>query len=484
MTAPTVHPGSAASGLRIALLLLPLSCALPSPAAAQSAQGFAEIRGGLQFGVDGHPWTLLERIRPTLEVPLGQRVRIVATVEGALTQGRDLQAEFQRAIDESDFGPLLDLASCEWPDPPASAFLRADSVDDVLSVDRLYVDFYLPGLDLRVGRQSIQWGSAAFLNPSDPFPELLLAEPWRARRGVDAIRANVGLGSAADFTAVIATNRQFDAARLAGRLRGRPFGTDLALVGAFRSDGGTSGKGDGLVGVDLRGTLGVGFWLEAALHVDEPAWGELALGLDYSFPVLETLVLMAQYYRNGAGTKRPLEESSPLSSGGGGALSSGIELPACTAELPPLLAEQAAASGGDGDDSPLAALLGGGGGDDEGKRAGRDPFAPVLRGRDYLLLAATLRIIPELSIQLSALQNLGDGSGLFLPSLQLSPLGWLDIGVQAQLPYAFRKGGGELKPADEDLLLEADLGFLGTRSADLSGLLPEATVTLWTRASF
>ena len=450
-------------GPALGLALLALSL-LPSSASAQaSARGFAEVRFSGQVGVDGPFWTLVERVRPTLEAELGPRVRVVATVEGALSQGRRTQLVFQDLIDESELAPLLEQFNCAWPAPPDNEALWIDDIRDVLSVERLYVDVYLPFMDIRVGRQTVNWGSALFTNPTDPFPEVLLAEPWRPRQGVNAVRVTVPFGDFNDFNAVLATSDRFDAFRAAGKLRFNAGGTDFAIAGSYRSDGGRHGNGDGLVGLDLRGTFGVGWWVEAAMHLgDKQVYEELAVGLDYSFPVLQNLMIAAQYYRNGNGEPDP---DKPTSAGGLTARGA-IEPPTC--DLP-----DEAPTTGDG----FSALL-------SGADTTSDRFAPALGRQDYLLLSANLGIVQEVSVSLAALQNLNDGTGFFLPMVSVRPLGWLDVSASAQIPYKLWGHGGEFKPDPDDLLIEADLGIFGTRTADLSGLLPDATITIWTRASF
>jgi hypothetical protein len=449
-----------------ALLLLCALTLLPATAAAQGgARGFAEVRFSGQVGVDGPFWTLAERVRPTLEARLGGRIRLVATVEGALSQGRRTQLVFQDLIDDSDLAPLLEQFGCAWPDGPANEALWVDDIRDVLSVERLYVDFYLPFMDIRVGRQTVQWGSALFTNPTDPFPEVLLAEPWRPRQGINAVRVNIPLGADGDLNAVVATSDLFDAIRAAGKLRFNADGTDFAVVGSYRSDGGVQGKGDGLVGLDFRGTLGVGWWVEAAMHLDDGIYEEVAVGLDYSFPVLQNLIIAAQYYRNGSGEPDPDEPTTT----GGFADSGAIHGPDC--DLPE---DTPVPTTDDGFSSFL--------GQDDTTVTNR--FAPALGRRDYLLLSANLGIVQELSVGFAAMQNLNDGTGFMLPTVSVRPLGWLDISASAQIPYRLWGTGGEFKPADGDLIIEADLGIFGTRSADLSGLLPDATITIWTRASF
>ena len=113
-----------------------------------------------------------------------------------------------------------------------------------------------------------------------------------------------------------------------------------------------------------------------------------------------------------------------------------------------------------------------------------DPFAPFAQARDYLLVSVALQILPELSFNAALLQNLDDGSGVVVPTASYSALDWLDLSLSAQVPVATWGRGGEFKPRSGDLVLERDLGPLGTYRADLGGLVAKTTLTLWTRASF
>ncbi|WP_415835666.1 hypothetical protein, partial [Corallococcus soli] len=232
------------------LLLLGALALVPATSSAQEGLGFAELRGSLFAGVDGQRFQFVERVRPSLQTPLAERVLLVATVEAGLAQGRWSQGELERLLREQGLGTLVDSGACCGP-AYANEALRIDRADDYLHVDRLYLDAYAGAVDLRVGRQALNWGSARFFNPTDPFPEVLLAEPWRPRRGVNAARALIPLGERSDVSVVMALNDALDEPRAAARLRLNHAGTDFALVGAWR------GEDRGLVGVDLRGTLGV-----------------------------------------------------------------------------------------------------------------------------------------------------------------------------------------------------------------------------------
>ena len=416
-----------------------MACA--GQAQAQEVKGFGEVRGTWYAGTEDVAITLVERFRPTFEAALSERVSFSTTVEMALQQGWNRQQAVEKVFTESDFGPLLDAAGCTWPEE-TNEFLGISGPEDVFWVDRLFVDFYHPKFDLRVGRQALQWGSAQFINPTDPFPELLLMEPWRPRSGVNAALLAVPFGKLHDVNVAVATTDTFDALRMAGRVRLNWLNTDFALIGAYRGD-----ANNGLVGLDIRGTLGVGFWLESALHIEEEPWFEGVLGIDYSFPVAEGLMVSAQYYYNG----------SDVQSAGMGGLATGIEPPDCASESADLFSDP-------GD---------------------MNAFGPVLSGAHYGLLSAGLNVVPELAIQTAWLQNFEDGTAFGIATISTRPTGWLDVSVSLQLPVKVWGDGGEFSPSAADLRIEEEV-IPGTDPlvADFSGMVPAATVVLWTRANF
>ena len=416
-----------------------LTCALPATLQAQDGAGFAELRVHASAGVDGNPVQVVERLRPETTVELTERLSLTVGVEAALTQGRDLQREVERTLEESAAGPLLALASCEWP-REENRLLGVSDARDYLSVERLYLDAYLPWADVRMGRQAVNWGSAFLVNPTDPFPEVLLLEPWKPRAGVNAVRVTVPVLEDHEVTAVLGSDDAFRNIRAA--LRGTILlgEADLSLVGAYRQE-----ADGGLVGVNLRGTLEVGYWVEASAHFQEGSdpYEEVAVGLDYSFDVLDALIVAAQYYRNGAGSST----SSPRASAALGA----IEPPTCAA----------------GDVFPSTTTT--------------DPFAPFLTGRDYGIANVRLALSPEWSISALWVQNVGDGTAFGVPVVTTYPADWLELSASAQLPVTVWGDGGELDPADEDL--KVGLGN-GGPTVDFSGLAPAATVILWSRVSF
>jgi hypothetical protein len=415
----------------------------PAAVGASGGRGFAELRLQGYSGVEGEPVQTILRFRPELSADLSDRLSLTVGVELAFSQGRSFQNEWRETLRASALGPLLEAAQCTWPEEENS-FLRVSRAEDYLAVERLYLDWYLPGADLRLGRQAVHWGSALVVNPTDPFPEILLLEPWRQRRGVNALRATIPIGEDHDVQMVVGSNDAFDAARVAVRGTVNVGLADISLVGAYRQE-----SENGIVGLDLRGTEVVGYWLEASAHFGEDnEWSEeVAVGIDYSWPVLDGLLVRAQYYRNGAGDTHP---PAP-------ALGDATEVPTCaTGELPL------------GGDVPAESA---------------DPFAPFLRGRDYAMLMLAQTINADLTFSAVAIQNLGDGSAVVVPTLSWAATDRWEFAATAQLPFSTWGDGGDLHPGDEDLVLTVPLPG-GPIPVDMRGLVPSATFIVWSRLNF
>ena len=166
---------------------------LMNTAAAQEASGYLENLIQVPIGVSGAPLTVVERARPTFSAELGDRAALVTTVDVALVQGRDNTSELERLVDEAGLSPTFQAAGQSWP-TYENEVLRIDRFQDAAIVDRLYLDLYRPKVDIRIGRQALNWGSAFMVNPTDPFPQVILTEPWRNRTGVNAARFTVPFG--------------------------------------------------------------------------------------------------------------------------------------------------------------------------------------------------------------------------------------------------------------------------------------------------
>ncbi len=230
--------------------------------------GFGEVRGST-FAHGGRThYAFSELVRTDLNLQLSGRVLFSATVEGGFTQER-----------------MRDVSH--------PAHMRTSS-GRFLELERLFMDAYLPWVDLRIGKQAVHWGSAFLVNPTDPFPELLGTEPWRARSGIHAARGTVRFGDGHQNQVLAGMDDDFQYLLAANRTTFRMGPADLSLSGGWREE-----TESGFVGLDLRGNYEIGYWIEGGIHLEgSTAREEIAIGGDTSFAVFENLVITAQYYRN------------------------------------------------------------------------------------------------------------------------------------------------------------------------------------------
>lgn len=415
--------------------------------------GYAEVRGSFLVGVEeGVPWALTERVRPSFSIRPTERVSATAVVEAQLNQGRDNTEVLVDYLESSPAAPYLTDGCDYYPDP------QNDVVSDYLSVERLFVDFDLPALDLRIGRQGVNWGSGLVYNPTDLYREVLATEPWREREGVNAVKATVPFGGRHQVQALLAADDdlshlwsgdedlELDDLPFSGALRLtlNAADTDFSVVGYGRTDG------DWFAGVDFRGTLGVGWWLtggfngrknedEIAMEVDEVgAWTggagspEVVVGVDYSFPVLEMFYVAAEYRYDGSGAA---PEDYDYTS-----RTMAVDLPYVCSFL----------------DTP-------------------DETRETL-GVHYADAVLQLGFTRDLSLQTVGIVNLLDGTGLLVPTVGYNIGQRVKANVGAQVPFG---DDGEFRPTDDNLKVVNN-----TFTLDFSGLLFDASLLAWVRYSF
>ncbi|MDC0708561.1 hypothetical protein POL68_08775 [Stigmatella sp. ncwal1] len=268
-----------------------------------------------------------------------------------------------------------------------------------LTVDRAFIDYRFEKWDLRIGRQAINMGSALIWNPIDLVDFNTALNFAVEKRGVDSARAAISLTPTSRVLGLVA----FPDGKALSLLRGETLlgSTGLALLAADDRR-----RDEQIIGVDVKGDLWVGYWVEGAVHLprEGKASYRVVVGVDYSFTVLERLTLSAQYYRD--------------SSGGTGV-----------------------------DDYDFTAYL-----------EGRRPFL----GRQYVSLMADLGLNEITFLKLSIIGNLEDRSGFvslgvgryFFDNLEVTVRGLLLGGVS---------GIGEYKPGSGHPLE----GALSTRTLEL-----------------
>jgi hypothetical protein len=419
--------------------------------------GYAEVRASWALGAEGTAWSTVERVRPRFRAAPAERVTVEVVPEVAFAQGRDPTHEAAGLLLASPVGDVLEAGGCTYVRPP-----RYDTVSDYVSVERLHVDLNLPAADLTIGRQAVTWGSGLAFRPSDLYAEVVFTEPWRERRGVNALKVAVPAGPHS-VTALLAVDDDLSpvaseapalpgSAALKGTLN--VAGMDLSALGAgtyrpgaLAADGLSRADGawSSFVGADLRGTFGVGWWVEGGWYVDEDA-PDVVLGIDYSFPVLQNLYVAAEARWDGTGAAPG--DYDLTSRVGAGLDPSALGLDCALVDA---LAGQA----------PPAATSG---------------RARMTLGRRYADAVLRLGVTEEVNVSAVALANLDDGSMLVVPAVSANLGARTTVNVGAQVPAG---AAGEFHP-DADLLTAS----FGTTEVDLSGLVPSATLLAWARAAF
>lgn len=418
--------------------------------------GYAEVRFAYEAGVSGVPWNLYERVRPSFKIAPAPRITAEAVVEGALVQGRDTTKESIDLLDASELGPLLGASGCSFTE--STGYTQAS---DYLSVERLHVDFNLPALDLSVGRQALRWGSGLAFHPTDVYSESLLSEPWREPRGVNAVKATIPVGESQVVAALImdddlsgmypAKNESgtFEGVPASGAVRAtvRALGTDFTGITTVSGD-----DGEWFGGWDLRGNLEVGWWVEGGYHSATKSV-ENVVGVDYSFDVLDSLYIGAEYRYDGSGADPGDYDFTQRLSGS----SVTYDCPGADTEDPQYTI-----------DPDLTSVSSNG-------------TARQTLGKHYVAGAIRLAVNRDITVTTSGLVNAADGSGLLIPDAQFNVGQRLALHLGGQIPFG--KDGTEFNPSATDLSIHVT-GPGTNATADLSSLVPAATIQAWARYSF
>jgi hypothetical protein len=149
-----------------------------------------------------------------------------------------------------------------------------------MTVDRLWLDFYLGKLQIRAGRQRINWGQAMVWNPNDIFNSYSFFElDYPERPGIDGVRVQLFTGPASQLDGVFKIDHNHQKT-MAMRFRFNAARYDWQVLGGRLNDN------DWTAGVGWSGHIGdAGFYGESTFLM--PDDGEKTLiastGLNYTF---------------------------------------------------------------------------------------------------------------------------------------------------------------------------------------------------------
>ena len=248
--------------------------------------GYGELRL-LTYPQGTHQWQTVQRIRPSLNWNLNRFITLKSTFDLSLFQGRDEAWErtvIIRPIIESAVPPNIDgykyslediCTICGWD----VEFGRPHPWQTIM--DRLTLDITLSDLDIRIGRQSLEWSEMFLFNNTDPLPQNLIQTPWQERRGIDALRTRFSIGTQTDAD-ILLTMQTFSF-----RVRHLIEKIDLSLISHIAEE-------KQIIALSARGDNFIGWRTEWVYHHTQEPYIHASAATDYTFNVLNGLMLYLQ----------------------------------------------------------------------------------------------------------------------------------------------------------------------------------------------
>lgn len=166
---------------------------------------------------------------------------------------------------------------------------------------RAFGELKLDEVNLRIGRQKIDWGIMRVFSPGDLFHPLPIFDIEKSERvGATAAQLFLTPWEETKINVVYAFDQDPDRVRLASRV--------TRTIGHFDLSGfGGKFLRDGIIGMDMTGDI-FKAGIRGEFYYNDADQGDnfiqAAAGLDYGFA--NTLYLAAEYFHNGQGTNNPL----------------------------------------------------------------------------------------------------------------------------------------------------------------------------------
>ncbi len=195
---------------------------------------------------------------------------------------------------------------------PYSSMYQKDNV----TLDRALIKYYFSVCDLYVGRQMIAWGTGYAFNPTDIWNRKSPLDPNAPKKGVNAVRTEIPLGSLSGLSLVVSPGPDVEHTGAGMRLKTYLKGFDLSMCAMriHNADRGLLGLPEKMTcGMDMAGQLGdVGVWSEVALHNPvypgqaysdfDSLYAQIDAGADYTFE--NGVYILGEYLYNGLGEER------------------------------------------------------------------------------------------------------------------------------------------------------------------------------------
>ncbi len=269
------------------------------------------------------------RWRPTLSIekePSNGGYQLQWTITGnvLLQQGRDVILDTLDILEPHileqippDFNgqkPSFDdvLLDCNWTFYGEN---EIEHIGDVLTFPRLFMDINTEKLDIRIGKQSINWGSSLFFNPTDILFQYLIAEPWQERQGLEGVRLQFG-GKNWLLTTIATVDLPYGLEDINSNNKNSqelPWYTGLRWTQNRKRNKVSMILGANhdltLAGIDIKGDFtsrDIGYWIEGSWkyeHAFEPhdSFFQYSIGFDNSFDIGQGVRIALQLSHDGSG---------------------------------------------------------------------------------------------------------------------------------------------------------------------------------------
>jgi hypothetical protein len=180
-----------------------------------------------------------------------------------------------------DFGAQIDDVNNDYFDLSTVIFNGESWVMHSM-IDRFYVQYTKDKLEVRLGRQRINWGVSTVWNPNDIFNAFAFTDfDYEERPGSDALRVKYYTGFASSLELAVGAFDDFDEATIAGLWKFNQWSYDFQLLAGYTRQ--NLALGGGWAGnIGNAGFKGEGTYF-FPLDDEQDAAFAATLGFDYSF---------------------------------------------------------------------------------------------------------------------------------------------------------------------------------------------------------
>lgn len=181
-----------------------------------------------------------------------------------------------------DYGKQIDDVNNDYFDLSAVLLDQNGWVVHTM-LDRLYLEYIAGNLEVRLGRQRVNWGISTVWNPNDIFNAFSFTDfDYEERPGSDALRVRYYTGFASSLEVVATAFDHWDNAKIAGLWRFNKWQYDFQLLGGYAEGYLTLGGGwaGNIKNAGFKGEFNYFSGLQSGLDDAFAA----TIGVDYSFP--------------------------------------------------------------------------------------------------------------------------------------------------------------------------------------------------------